>query len=231
MIAYHELSGDTLDAEQVTIPKVRDLVATLHIDTRPFVRLIECRAKDNLEVVIFDVEVECGQQPVYPIHRDERIAAIFDKADKTTPQAWALRKDFPQVPHLNIGPFDSPKSLCLYDEPFRGRKPRWTAVRFVERIREWLALTAKGILHQDDQPLEPLLIGHKGTMVLPASLQEAEETSLPTHLSIVATCTDSDRYFLLGDLNPRRSSGQASLPSPVFITPSPHQHGVIRWCP
>ena len=37
-------------------------------------------------------------------------------------------------------------------------------------IRQWLALTAKGKLHAEDQPLEPLLIDSKDKLIIPYDL-------------------------------------------------------------
>lgn len=41
---------------------------------------------------------------------------------------------------------------------------------FLERIRNWLRLTAIGKLHEDDQPLEPLLPIGPDYVVLPEDL-------------------------------------------------------------
>ena len=94
----------------LTIPKARELVALLSDSSRPFVCLVGCHRQSKTEVVIIEVEVERGQRTVYPINRDERLAVAFDQADEIPPSVLALRKDFPQVPHLNIAPFERPKA-------------------------------------------------------------------------------------------------------------------------
>lgn len=227
---YHKLLGEPISPEQLVVSKARELAQILREPSRPFVTFIECLTNEHFEIVVFEVEVELGQKTAYPIERDERLAALFARTDRTAPEVWALRKNFPEVPHLNISHFDFPKSLCLYEEPYRDIKRRWTAARFVERIREWLALTAKGTLHQDDQPLEPLLFGHSGTIVLPASLQQLEQTSSPRRLFISALETEENRYFLLTHEDEKQGRGGLRAVASVHLCP-PRAHGLIRWCP
>src|SRR5205823_9900364 len=112
------------------------------------------------EIVIFDVDVERGQRLVHDIRRQEPIAVVFFANDSIMPETLALRADFPKgLPHTNLRPWEMPQSLCLTDEPYAEIELRWTAISFVERIREWLALTAQGKSHAENQPLEPLLFG------------------------------------------------------------------------
>src|SRR5438874_9917758 len=136
-----------------------------------YVHIVECRRADNGdETVVLDLDIEVAQRPVHEIQPVERVAIKFFGADTHYPEVLSIREDFPQVPHLNQRPIDYPKSLCLYVEPYSEVKLHWTAHRFVERIRLWLAKTADGNLHPDDQPLEPLMsVGH-GTLVCPQDL-------------------------------------------------------------
>jgi hypothetical protein len=124
----------------------------------------------SVEIVIFDVEVELPQRPVTDIRRTERIAVLFFPGTELPPDTYTLREDFPRVMHTNIRSFDSPRSLCLFDEPYEEIKLRWTGAMLIERIRTWLAKTATGTLHQGDQALEFLLPGSLTMIVLPYDL-------------------------------------------------------------
>src|SRR6266581_5431186 len=157
---YLPAPGESITREALSIPKAQELAHTLQHGTIPFVWFVDCRclsqSNNNAEIIVFDVEVELGQRRLHDIHRYERIAVIFDRDDTTSPDVLALRDDFPCVPHLNLRKDEFPRSLCLFEEPYSELKLRWTASALLDRIREWLALTAKGQLHAEDQPLEPL---------------------------------------------------------------------------
>ncbi len=171
-VTYLDSPGERVDPSDLRVPKARDVAGLLRNGELPFCEFLECRrvGGNAAEVVVFEVEVEVGQYPVHDIRRRERIAAVFREDDGSVPEALALRPDFPLVPHINaqssVGS-ELPRSLCLYEEPYPEVKLRWTAASFVGRVRDWLALTARGELHADDQPLEPLLLGSPWSLVLP----------------------------------------------------------------
>jgi integrative and conjugative element protein (TIGR02256 family) len=119
------------------------------------------------EILIFDTEVEIPQYPKNDISRIERLAIIFFKDDNILPYVFALRKNFPQVIHENLFFKNYPKSLCIYDKSYEELKIIWSSAVFIEDIRNWLKLTAKGILHQDDQQMEPLVLFYVGDIILP----------------------------------------------------------------
>lgn len=151
----------------------RALVEALQRGALPYTKLTRCRQNAGQDVVEVEVEVELVQYPVHDIRPVEPLAVVFPVPDNALvgPDVWALRPDFSAtVPHLNLRPFDWPKSLCLYEEPFRDLHAQWTPARFVARIRDWLRLTARGELHADDQPLEPLLGDWGAWVVLPHTL-------------------------------------------------------------
>jgi hypothetical protein len=134
----------------------------------PYVSLVDCFSTNLAGVVsesiVLDVVVERPQRPINDIRHQERVAVVFEGADRFIPELLALRRDFPWVPHVNLRLEEFPRSLCLYDRPWSELSSRWTPADFVERIRFWLAATARGELHQDDQPLEPLIL-HHGTAI------------------------------------------------------------------
>jgi len=130
--------------------------------------------KKGDEIVVFDTYVNVGQNPVNDIRYQERIAVHFDVPDQRSPWVYALRKTFPKVPHRNALYFDEPQCICVYETTYEELKLEWRAVKFLADIRTWLSLTAEGKLHQDDQPLEPLLVFNMGSIIIPNNLQDNE---------------------------------------------------------
>lgn len=170
---FFELGGQAISEAQLQIVKARELVEALHIQN--YVSLVQCIKKSTgEEVVVFDAEVEVPQKRVHDIRSVERIAVKFDPEDKTLPDTLALRTDFPKVSHLNIRDEEFPRSLCLFEAPYSEIKLRWTAAFYIKNVRNWLALTARGELHAEDQPLEPLLYGSEGFLILPPAILDQE---------------------------------------------------------
>jgi integrative and conjugative element protein (TIGR02256 family) len=141
----------------------------------------------------------------------------------------ALRADFPRVPHLNLRKDEFPRSLCLFEEPYSELKLRWTATAFLERIREWLALTAKGKLHAEDQPLEPLLLGSPWPLVIPFDLfTKLGETSFPEPLMIHTVNGGNERPVLIADQEKNDFNKQYGLKyTALALQGDPQAHGII----
>ena len=224
--SYFDVPGDLTKPDELTVPKARDLAICLDADKIAFAKLVECRKHGKFEAVVFDLDVEVPQVRQHPILSSERIAATFEGPDDVRfPKVEALRKDFPQVPHLNLHIREYPRNLCLYDERYEDTKRRWTPPRFIHDIRRWLALTAKGELHQDDQPLEPLLIDYVGHIVLPRDLQSMDHGA--SRLFVSAVKQDEDRkIFLIAQSTPPQG-GALSMVASVHWCP-PQTHGVIH---
>jgi hypothetical protein len=171
---YTTLPGEQIAPADLSIPKAQKVIEALHNHSLQYIEFVACQREKieqrTREYIIVDVEVELPQRKKHDIRLYERIAMVFTSEDDRVPEVLALRPDFPQVPHLNLRSRPGPQSLCLYDESYSELKLTWTAPRFLERIREWLALTARGELHQDDQPLEPLLVGLPYTLIIPPEM-------------------------------------------------------------
>ncbi|OGW13828.1 MAG: hypothetical protein A3G93_02095 [Nitrospinae bacterium RIFCSPLOWO2_12_FULL_45_22] len=228
-INYLPPSGEVITPEELRIFKAREVVCALK--RLPFVRLLECRRiadQIQAEVVVFETEVEIGQINVHDIYRDERIAVIFDPADKMAPEVLALRDNFPRVPHLNLREQEFPRSLCLFEERYSELKLRWTAPRFIERIREWLTLTAKGKLHGEYQPLEPLLMGSPWQLVVPFDLFSNNSLEVPELLTIQPIDGGNNRITLIAE---RIESKSRDPNKPTYVATaiqcSPQTHGII----
>ena len=182
--------GATVPPERLTVGRARELACFLAARLNVFADLKECRAVGQgggyREVVFVDVDVEVPQYPTHDIRHSEPLLVVFPTGDEDPPTVFALRPDFPRVPHLNLLPAGFPPSLCLYDRPFNEVLIDWTAPKFVERIRQWLSQTANGTLHADDQPLEPLLFQSDpiADLIVPEETFSADFPDAPTWLSI-----------------------------------------------
>jgi len=229
---YHTAPGEVTTVSSLRVSKARELAGFLSEGLHQYATLVECRVLPDAEVVVFEVEVELPQIRIHPIERFERIAVIFSERDIQVPETLALREDFPLVPHLNLHAQEFPRSLCLYEERYREIKREWTAARYVERVRTWLGLTAKGNLHGDDQPLEPLLLGQDGHIVLPSDLFGSGAESESERLFVRATKITDQECFLIADRAESNTPHVSGLPFVASLhLCQPQQHGVIRQRP
>lgn len=179
--------GEPINLEDVRGRKARKVIECLRADLLPFVRLEGItRRLDGMEVVRVEVQPEVPADPVNDIRVVEPIAIEFDPEDRRQPTAWALRDDFPDLPHTFLVRQGAPKSLCLYDEPYSEQRLHWTAPAYVRRLHWWLSQVAIGRLHQPDQPVEPFLPGSPEQVVLPTALFEVNITREPRPLALYA---------------------------------------------
>jgi integrative and conjugative element protein (TIGR02256 family) len=221
---YLEIDGQDIKPEELRIPKARLIAVNLNSGL-PYIRLVKClRNNEDAEVVIFDTEVELGQRCVNDIHSTERIAIIFFPKDDIMPDVYALREDFPLVPHINLRENEFPRSLCLFERPYDEIKITWTPIFFIERIREWLALTAMGKLHNDDQRLEPLLIGSNDILIVPFDLFSKNSVSI---LSITALTHDNG-LVLKADYPEVVNFKDKNLFIATIFNGDVQPHGIIR---
>jgi integrative and conjugative element protein (TIGR02256 family) len=174
---FVENFGQSIEGISLTIDKAKEFIDAVNLN--PFAQLIEVRknSKED-EIIIIDLNIEKPQICKNDIRDIEQVAVLFHSENNLMPEIFALREDFPSVPHLNLKEFDHPKCLCLYEEPYEELKLRWSSFSFLERIREWLCLTAKGKLHATDQVLEPLLFFTNSYIVLPNNLFEDGKSEL-----------------------------------------------------
>ncbi|HZF99650.1 MAG TPA: hypothetical protein VEY71_01545, partial [Chitinophagales bacterium] len=126
------------------------------------------------EVIVFDTLLEIGQWRVNDIRDLERLAVQFTQADKMAPLVYAMRADFPLVPHNMSLFFERPRCLCIYERAYEEMKLNWRAVKFLQDIRWWLKATGEGNLHQDDQALEPFFLLHHGYILLPSDTRDSQ---------------------------------------------------------
>ena len=179
--------GEPIKPEGVRGPKARDVIGLLGAELLPFVRLVGItRRSDGMEVVRVEVQPEVPADPVNDIRVVEPIATGFDPDDRRQPTTWALRDDFPDLPHTFLVQEGAPKSLCLYDEPYSEQRLHWTAPAYVRRLHWWLSQVAIGRLHQPDQPVEPFLAASPDQVVLPTAVFEVGTERGPQALALYA---------------------------------------------
>lgn len=125
------------------------------------VSIRECEGTDALTIDIGPLEIP--QYPIVKVNRIERVEIVAIEND--LPIVFC-REDFPVVPHLNILS-DGKKALCLFDVLFEDIQYMFNANMFLQRIVYWFEQTARGQLHQPDQPLEPYFPGVRDVLILP----------------------------------------------------------------
>ena len=227
-MSYFDVPGDVVRPNDLEISKAKDLALSLSAERIDFARFVECRKRDKIEIVVFEVDVEIAQVQRHPIKARERISASFTKKDDNEPVVHAWRRDFPRVPHLNLHREEYPRNLCLYEEPYEEIKRRWTSPTFIHTIRRWLALTSQGKLHEDDQPLEPLLMDYHGHIVLP-SLQQLEKF-LPTPLVVGSVRPGNRKGVFLIARSGEPQEGSLEIVASVHCC-EPQTHGIIHRIP
>lgn len=128
-------------------------------------RLLVSSQKDA-DTLEFEVDIDLPQRPLHSILATEHVRVVFPP-DDALPEVYALREDFPHVPHLVLNKTDYPRQLCLYQRTWIDERENWAPRPFIERIRHWFMATADGSLHLGDQPLESTIQGSPSCIVLP----------------------------------------------------------------
>jgi hypothetical protein len=231
------IEGILIPHSSLSLPRAKALAGLAASGSLPYVTLVECYSAGQAgavsETVVVDVVIERPQRPVNDIRHQERVAVVFEAADRSIPEVLALRRDFPWVPHVNLRLEEFPRSLCLYDRPWSELSSRWTPAVFIERIRFWLAATARGELHQDDQPLEPLLLHHGTAIVLPADIYTDLVADTPIRLDLMLAQDSQACNTLLARRPPADSKkiwvGLKCIAT-TFVA-KPQVHGLVRRTP
>lgn len=221
---WHNSPGQrTIEPSKLKVPKAIEFHGV--VVSHPYARFLQSRMSDDLEIVVFEVDVEVPQRPVSDIRHTERLAAIFTCQDKSFPEVVSLRTDFPSIPHLNMRPVGEPRNLCLYEQPYPEIKLKWTGFRFLERIRDSLSRSAKGELHVPDQPLEPLVAPSVYVLSISNEFLEAP-TETVDFFHVAVHETGGHKTFVASKKTglPRNSIG-------VVLEGSTLNHGVIAETP
>lgn len=229
--------GDEVSVDQLTLPRSRALIAAVR--RSPYAQLMSCRREERHELVkellIIQLEVEVPQYPLKDICDQECVAVILSSVDDEYPEIYALRDDFPSVPHLNMTASDLPRSLCLYSRPWADVALSWTGTGFVETIRDWFRLTATGHLHAADQPLEPIIGSTTHVLIIPEELV-SKTCSVPAHYIAAAEDngitkvlhTEKLETVMNCDIKPEHANALFAI---TVVHCQPQQHGVVNYSP
>jgi hypothetical protein len=228
-VSYREIPGPTISPEHLAIRRAADFAAYLLKELNPWSRFLSAVRRDHEEAVIFELRVEVPQRPMNDVRPVERLAATFEESDSKPPEIVALREEFPSVPHLDLSLRRLGPSLCLYEEPWTTIRLSWTAAGAIERLRNWLRLTAIGALHADDQPLEPLIAAGAEKVVLPPSLFGAPDFGVH-RLSVRPVSDVKGRSTFIASDRAEITTSTAEVVGVTLSCP-PQQHGVISLPP
>lgn len=126
--------------------------------------------KDVSYAEILIVTLTCDGVPdanTFGINYRERLCIVVNSDENDIPEVWALREDFPSLPHMNDRLASMPNNICLYFENKTVINRSWTAEKFLKRIYWWIEESAKDALHTVDQPLEQFYFKSEYELVLP----------------------------------------------------------------
>jgi len=230
-IEYYPLNKELAEASSLSLPKAVELVNLLLKEALPYAHLVSCYRDADSEIVVIDIEPEVPQHPVFDVRAVERIAIVFKAADEAHQEVLALRKDFPIVPHMNFGSGNTPRSLCLYLIKYADLKPSWTAAALLQQLHHWLNQTARGELHERDQPLEQVFYAPPENIILPSKLFENGNLELAERLTFRTLGTTLGKSTFVAFPVEQTAIGtqneNLNLLTFIYTTP-PLVHGLIR---
>jgi integrative and conjugative element protein (TIGR02256 family) len=166
VIDYFQAPGTTIHDGQFKSDKMLALEKLISSGKASFVTLLERKITSSSDVIVLELDLELSQTRLNNIRSRERVAIQFLWNDNSRPEVLALRKSFPQVPHLNHTEHEC-KSLCVYETPYDEQKLNWSSMVFLEDIRMWFKKTAEGTLHDQGQRTEPFLFPGSFKIILP----------------------------------------------------------------
>ncbi|PAU93707.1 hypothetical protein CK503_11185 [Aliifodinibius salipaludis] len=215
---YYTTDGNSISEEELSSAKAKAVLELIKNPNLDNFFLVEVKANDDFDVIVFDIFPQVPQKPSNDIRSVERIATHFHKQDKERPGAYVLRKDFPEVKHIYNPKGDSAKQLCLTIEPYIEEKYYWTASGFLKSIFNWLSKTSKGILHEEDQPLEEFYFESPHRILLPNLFFDNNVDEIDKGFICRKLYQEKNQTIALLD-NPDKNPDQKLLNIFIFETP------------
>ncbi|OWY64436.1 hypothetical protein B7486_47285 [cyanobacterium TDX16] len=157
----------------------------------------------------------------------ERIGLIFHAEEARMPEVRALRQGFPATLHQNLVNKGEPASLCLYYEPWEVVRRSWTPQSHLNRVLWWLAETAKGTLHREDQPVEQFYFRSPFEIILPPDFDE----KIQQHDLVLTVGRAEDRVFLGKFLQASQAKNAQLELTCIILALQPVTHGTIEHFP
>jgi hypothetical protein len=220
--------GHAIPSEELEVSKARQFLHYLKA-AGAHARIIETRriVEPLSDVIVFELIVERPQVLAFDIRRVEPLAAVFASSDDRAPVVLSLRPDFPSVPHLNLTAEEFPRSICLYEQAFEQARLSWTPADFMRRVHHWFAAMAKGTLHAEDQPLEPLISASNYRLILPADFDPKATSSNPRPCAVYPVKSGNDIYTFRMVWRTHAVTDKTDSVVAAFFC-KPQQHGVIQ---
>lgn len=215
----------------LTIPISRRIFKTCL--THKFFELVELRCivregQRIAEMLVVDCTNDAvpTQNEIGILYR-ERIGLIFYSEKTKIPEVRALRQNFPATPHQNHVNKGEPASLCLYFEPWEVIERSWTPQSHLNRVLWWLAETAKGTLHREDQPVEQFYFRSPFEIILPPDFDEKIQ-----HNDLVLTVKPvEDRIFFGYFLQASQAKNVPLRLTCIVLALQPVTHGTVERFP
>lgn len=221
------LNGDVVSPEKLRSPRAVALCQFLNTEHSLYFQLIECRANEHLDVLVIQVSLELCQDRAVNINSKELIAISFRIDKDTLPGFYPLRSNFPiDCVHITVDWEAEAPSLCLWDEPFENLRGRLTPYLLLARLKEWLEKTADGTLHNDEQPLEPVLLGDSGQIIIPTD-------AVVSGKRYIGYCSESAHRqitFLFFERDESKKKERPGFVLAAFTTP-PIMHRAVKYAP
>lgn len=165
------------------------------------------------------------------LNRVERLAIRHQPGEPFPWEILALRKGFPTTLHQNSTAKNSPKSLCVYAQPWSHVERSWTPEKFIRQILWWLRATAEGNIHPADQPLEGLFFCSPIEVILPPDVFTSDG-ALSAHLVFDRVPQPNhSQIVLLGKHVEERPNHKDPSCIPVFVPLSPLAEGAVEDLP
>lgn len=166
-----DIFGAEVPPDDLRAAKARQLAGELAAGRIPYAELAECRQNGEGDTLVLRVNVDVGPSPKRDIRQTEKLAIMFRSVDDEWPGVLALRLTFPtDLEHLNLNRTGLPIGLCISEEPYSEARRQWTPQRFVRMIRSWLKRAANEELHAPGQPVERVVSGAAGAVIVPHDL-------------------------------------------------------------
>lgn len=135
----------------------------------PYATLLSIGQKETYDVLDIELEIELEQRRKVPIRPREPVRLIFTPDDSWHPRVLSTREDFPVgLVHTNLDREADGLALCIWEEVWSDVATNLTGQACIERIRNWFSSMAAGIVHDDDQVLEPLILSTSHTLIIPS---------------------------------------------------------------
>ncbi len=165
---YTNPSSKKVKIEELKNDHSKQIVSSIDAFGGTLILLDILQGSNNAEYLLLNFLPDIPNSPINDIRQEETIVIITSENNQELPKVFALRDDFPVgLPHTNITKTQRPVSLCVFEDRFEELKHQWSGSYFLQSIKNWLELTARDELHQEDQPLEPFVIGSKGIIINP----------------------------------------------------------------